>query len=156
MPTYRWTGDGTFTDADRNFTATPGSEHDLTDEQTDEYAAHPLFGDDWKVSDDKGSDADDDTDEDADEDADATETASGGETDTEGETDGTTGRGTTGDTAEDTDLEALSGVGPAKADGLRAAGYETLTGLQAADESDLAAVDGISDDLAADIAAQVG
>jgi len=155
MSTYRWTGDGTFIDADRDFTATPGSEHDLTDEQADEYITHPLFGEGWKESDsstDEG--ADEGTDGNADEDADTTETTSGGETN-ELETDETTVEGDTRDTAEDTDLEALSGVGPAKADDLRAAGYESINDLRAADENDLTAVTGISAGLAETITNEV-
>jgi len=53
-------------------------------------------------------------------------------------------------------IEDISGVGDAKAEALRAAGFETIDDIRAADQSDLAEVEGIGNALAARIAADVG
>jgi large subunit ribosomal protein L32e len=57
---------------------------------------------------------------------------------------------------DDRDIEDISGVGPAKAEALRDAGYVTVTDLQAASQSELAGVEGIGNALAARIKADVG
>jgi len=54
------------------------------------------------------------------------------------------------------DLTDISGVGPAKADALREAGYETVEDVRRASQSDLAEVSGIGNALAARIKADVG
>lgn len=54
------------------------------------------------------------------------------------------------------ELEDISGIGPSKADTLRDAGYETITDLQAASQSELADLEGIGNALAARIKADVG
>jgi large subunit ribosomal protein L32e len=54
------------------------------------------------------------------------------------------------------EIEDISGVGESKAEGLRAAGYETVEDVQAADQDDLAEVEGIGKALAARIKADVG
>jgi len=54
------------------------------------------------------------------------------------------------------DLTDISGVGPAKADALREAGYETVDDVRRASQSDLADVSGIGNALAARIKADVG
>jgi large subunit ribosomal protein L32e len=54
------------------------------------------------------------------------------------------------------DLEDISGVGPSKADALREAGYESIQDVKAASQSELSAVDGIGNALAARIKADVG
>ena len=54
------------------------------------------------------------------------------------------------------DLTAVSGVGDAKADTLREAGYESVEDVRRADQSDLAEIDGIGNALAARIKADVG
>jgi large subunit ribosomal protein L32e len=54
------------------------------------------------------------------------------------------------------ELASISGVGPSKAEALRAAGYETVTDLKAASQSELAGVEGIGNALAARIKADVG
>jgi len=54
------------------------------------------------------------------------------------------------------ELEDISGIGPSKADTLREAGYESITDLQAASQSELAELDGIGNALAARIKADVG
>jgi large subunit ribosomal protein L32e len=54
------------------------------------------------------------------------------------------------------ELEDISGVGPSKADALRAAGYETVEDVKAASQSELAEVDGVGNALAARIKADVG
>ena len=54
------------------------------------------------------------------------------------------------------DLTDISGVGPAKADALREAGYETVADVRRASQSDLAEVSGIGNALAARIKADVG
>jgi len=41
------------------------------------------------------------------------------------------------------ELEDISGVGPSKADALRAAGYETVEDVKAASQSELSQVDGV-------------
>jgi large subunit ribosomal protein L32e len=53
-------------------------------------------------------------------------------------------------------LEAISGVGPSKADALRDAGYETVEDVKAASQAELADVDGVGNALAARIKADVG
>lgn len=53
-------------------------------------------------------------------------------------------------------LEDISGVGSSKAETLREEGYETISDVQAADQSDLAAIEGIGNALAARIKADVG
>ena len=57
---------------------------------------------------------------------------------------------------EELDLTDISGVGDAKADALRDAGFETVADLQAASQSELAEVEGIGNALAARIKADVG
>lgn len=54
------------------------------------------------------------------------------------------------------ELVDISGVGDAKAEALREAGFETVADVRAADQSDLAAVDGVGNALAARIKADVG
>jgi large subunit ribosomal protein L32e len=54
------------------------------------------------------------------------------------------------------DLTDISGVGPAKADALREAGYGTVDDVRRASQSDLAEVSGIGNALAARIKADVG
>ena len=54
------------------------------------------------------------------------------------------------------ELEDISGVGPSKADALRAAGYETVEDVKAALQSELAEVSGVGNALAARIKADVG
>ena len=54
------------------------------------------------------------------------------------------------------DLTDISGVGPAKADALRDAGYDTVDDVRGASQSDLAEVSGIGNALAARIKADVG
>jgi len=54
------------------------------------------------------------------------------------------------------ELEEISGVGPSKADALREAGYETVEDVKAASQSELSAVDGVGNALAARIKADVG
>jgi len=54
------------------------------------------------------------------------------------------------------DLTEISGVGPAKADALRAAGFETLDEVRTAEQADLAEAEGIGNALAARIKADVG
>lgn len=58
--------------------------------------------------------------------------------------------------AEEMTLTDISGVGDAKADALREAGYESVADLVSASQSDLAAVEGIGNALAARIKADVG
>ena len=53
-------------------------------------------------------------------------------------------------------LEEISGVGPSKADALREAGYETVDDVKAASQSELSAVEGVGNALAARIKADVG
>ena len=53
-------------------------------------------------------------------------------------------------------LEDISGVGPSKADALRAAGYESVEDIQAASQGELGEVDGVGNALAARIKAGVG
>lgn len=53
-------------------------------------------------------------------------------------------------------LEDISGIGPAKADALRDAGFETIDDIRAADEEALAEVHGISTALAARMKADIG
>jgi large subunit ribosomal protein L32e len=57
---------------------------------------------------------------------------------------------------EERELEDISGIGPSKADVLREGGYETITDLQAASQSELADLEGIGNALAARIKADVG
>ncbi|WP_435197055.1 50S ribosomal protein L32e [Natronomonas sp. EA1] len=57
---------------------------------------------------------------------------------------------------EPTELEEIGGVGPAKADALREAGFETVEDVKAASQSELADVEGIGNALAARIKADVG
>ncbi|GAB6880076.1 50S ribosomal protein L32e [Halorubrum gandharaense] len=54
------------------------------------------------------------------------------------------------------ELEDISGVGPSKADALRAAGYETVEDVKAASQSELSETEGIGNALAARIKADVG
>ncbi len=54
------------------------------------------------------------------------------------------------------ELEDISGIGPSKADTLRETGYESITDLQAASQSELAEIEGIGNALAARIKADVG
>nr|WP_162413215.1 50S ribosomal protein L32e [Haloarcula salina] len=60
------------------------------------------------------------------------------------------------DDDEYADLTDISGVGDAKADSLREAGFETVDDVRAADQSALAEVSGIGNALAARIKADVG
>ena len=60
------------------------------------------------------------------------------------------------DEEEYTELTDISGVGPAKAEALEAAGYESVDDVRRASQSDLAEVDGIGNALAARIKADVG
>jgi large subunit ribosomal protein L32e len=53
-------------------------------------------------------------------------------------------------------IDDISGVGEAKAEALRKAGFETIDDIRAADQSELAEVEGIGNALAARIAADVG
>jgi large subunit ribosomal protein L32e len=55
-----------------------------------------------------------------------------------------------------TDLTDISGVGDAKADALRDAGYETVADIRTASQDDLADIDGVGMALAARIKADVG
>ncbi len=64
--------------------------------------------------------------------------------------------GETEDTPEITELTDISGVGEAKAEGLREAGYATVDQVRGADQDELADVDGIGMALAARIKADVG
>jgi len=57
---------------------------------------------------------------------------------------------------EPKELEDISGVGPSKADKLRAAGYESITDIKAASQGELSEIDGIGNALAARIKAGVG
>jgi large subunit ribosomal protein L32e len=57
---------------------------------------------------------------------------------------------------DEEDLESISGVGPAKAEALREAGYRRVTDLKAASQSELAAVENVGQALAARIKADVG
>jgi large subunit ribosomal protein L32e len=74
------------------------------------------------------------------------------------EADATDAADETEDEAEDEfeDLTDISGVGPAKAEALREAGYETVDDVRRASQSDLAEVSGIGNALAARIKADVG
>ena len=58
--------------------------------------------------------------------------------------------------SEHEELTDISGIGDAKAESLREAGFESVADLETADQDDLAAADGISDALAARIKAEVG
>ncbi|WP_435333469.1 50S ribosomal protein L32e [Haloarchaeobius sp. TZWWS8] len=58
--------------------------------------------------------------------------------------------------ADKQELEDISGVGAAKAEALRDAGYETVEDIKKASQSDLAEVEGIGNALAARIKADVG
>jgi large subunit ribosomal protein L32e len=60
------------------------------------------------------------------------------------------------ETEEYTELTDIAGVGPAKAEALREAGYDTVDDVRAASQSDLSAVSGIGNALAARIKADVG
>ena len=60
------------------------------------------------------------------------------------------------DDEEYTELTDISGVGPAKAEALEAAGYESVDDVRRASQSELAEVDGIGNALAARIKADVG
>ena len=60
------------------------------------------------------------------------------------------------DEQEPQELEAISGVGPTKADALREVGYESVEDVKAASQSELADVEGIGNALAARIKADVG
>ena len=54
------------------------------------------------------------------------------------------------------EIEEIAGVGGAKADSMRAAGYESVEDVQAASQEELAEVEGIGNALAARIKADVG
>ena len=54
------------------------------------------------------------------------------------------------------EIEDISGVGPAKADALREAGYESITDIKATSQADLSEISGIANALAARIKAGVG
>jgi len=89
--------------------------------------------------------------EDAEEADDAAEEAAAEDDDAAAEA----GDGSAEDAGAERDLEDISGVGASKADALRAAGFETPTDLAAADQSDLADVEGVGNALAARIKADV-
>jgi len=57
---------------------------------------------------------------------------------------------------EPTELTDISGVGPAKADALREAGFETIEDVKRASQEELASAEGIGNALAARIKADVG
>lgn len=57
---------------------------------------------------------------------------------------------------EPEEIEDISGVGPAKADALREAGYESVDDIRAASQGELSEVNGIGNALAARIKAGVG
>jgi large subunit ribosomal protein L32e len=57
---------------------------------------------------------------------------------------------------EPTELTDISGVGPAKAEALEAAGFETVEAVKAASQEELAEAEGIGNALAARIKADVG
>jgi predicted flap endonuclease-1-like 5' DNA nuclease len=133
MPTLRWEGDSRFTDQQRDFVARPNTEHDLSDEQAEEYGSHALFGDDWvAVEAATKSEAD--------------ESDSGGQSTDESDASEETG----GD-----GFTTLDGVGDATAEHLRDAGYETFNDLRNASVDDLASVESITDGKAESIADQV-
>jgi large subunit ribosomal protein L32e len=58
--------------------------------------------------------------------------------------------------ADPEELEDISGVGAAKADALRAAGFETVEDIRAATQDELAEAEGVGNALAARIKADVG
>lgn len=58
--------------------------------------------------------------------------------------------------SDDQDLTQISGIGDAKAESLREAGYETIGDLQGASQEELAGVDGVGTALAARIKAEIG
>ena len=93
---------------------------------------------------------------DVDEDAEADDGDEADETDAASEADGEA------DAADDEsddipdELTEVSGVGDAKADTLREAGFETVDDLRRADQDDLAEIEGIGNALAARIKADVG
>ncbi|MFC6757341.1 MULTISPECIES: 50S ribosomal protein L32e [Haloarcula] len=60
------------------------------------------------------------------------------------------------ETVEAEELTDISGVGEAKADSLREAGFQTVDDVRAADQSELAEADGVGNALAARIKADVG
>ena len=74
----------------------------------------------------------------------------------EGDSDADSAEDSDSDEAGGDDPSALEGVGEAKADTLREAGYETTADLADASAEELAAIDGISDDLAASVHEQTG
>jgi len=113
------------------------------------------------MADDRPEDEADEAEEEVTEtDADAEETAA----DADAETDADATEEAADADAEDADAEEeeyedltdISGVGPAKADALREAGYETVDDVRRASQSDLADVSGIGNALAARIKADVG
>jgi large subunit ribosomal protein L32e len=106
------------------------SEEETTEEETTDAAEE--------------SDADADADEEAEAEVDADEPAAEDDQDDQDEED------------EYEDLTDISGVGPAKADALREAGYESVDDVRRASQSDLAEVSGIGNALAARIKADVG
>jgi large subunit ribosomal protein L32e len=85
------------------------------------------------------------TETDASEDVDATEAEQAVEAEDEDE-----------DVEEYTELTDISGVGPAKADALVEAGYDSVADVRRASQSDLAGVSGVGNALAARIKADVG
>ncbi|PSQ20321.1 50S ribosomal protein L32e [Halobacteriales archaeon QS_8_65_32] len=60
-----------------------------------------------------------------------------------------------GESDEETDLASISGVGEEKAESLREAGYGSVADLRAADQNELADVEGVGNALAARIKAEV-
>jgi small subunit ribosomal protein S4e len=62
----------------------------------------------------------------------------------------------TDDETDDGDLEDIAGVGPAKADALREAGFESIADVRAATVSELSTAEGIGESLAGQIKDDVG
>lgn len=120
-PTLRWTGDGTYTDNGRDFSARPDSEHDLPDEQAEEYLSHDLFGDRWERA---GEDAD---------------ILKAGEEDTESADDSAS------PDEEGDDLRQLEGVGKSTAKSLTTKGFGSFEAIREASVADLAAVKNVSE-----------
>lgn len=107
-----------------------------TDAETTEEAESDVSAD----ADSTDTDVDTDSDADAGADTNDSETAESEET----------------ITVDYEDLDEISGVGEAKADALREAGYESIEDVQAASQSELADVDSIGNALSARIKADVG
>ena len=119
--TVRYLGPGTYTDHGRSFKARPDTEHDLPDEQAEEYLSHELFGDRWER---------------VGEDADILEAA---EEDAETADDDATPE------AEGDDLQSLTGVGKSTAENLDAKGFGSFDAIREASVADLAGVQNVSE-----------